>query len=91
MKEESTLQKVTQVDELLRRCQQLEDQAENNNAASTIITEMIEKGKAVMDGHGNVTVIQAGSSSAQPLSSSLVESSPQDQQNLNMSSFQTNQ
>ena len=89
LKEEETNAKLSQVEELMRRCQELEDRAKNNEAASTILTEMIGQGKAIMDDNGNVSIPQEGSQMGRDENSGAMQFQQQDDQNDMMGDYPT--
>ena len=53
--------KLSQVDAMSKKIAELQSQVESNQAASHILSELIVKGDAVQDEHGNVQVVKHAS------------------------------
>ena len=58
IKEEAINLKVQQFESMAQRIQQLEQQANSNQAASNILSEMLQKGEAVQDDEGRISIIK---------------------------------
>ena len=60
IKEEAISQKVAQYEAMALRIQELEQQATSNQAAANILSEMLQKGEAVQDEEGRISILKDG-------------------------------
>ena len=61
IKEDAIKEKVEKFDKMTQRIQELEQQVHSNAAAATILGEMIQKGEAIQDQEGRVSVVKESS------------------------------
>ena len=71
------------MDALLKRCQQLEEKANDNESANLILRDMIAKNEVEIDDEGNCRVVRATPDQMEGLSQS--SSQPQAENQMNSS------